>query len=154
VAVGVGAPQTTPVISNPITPPTGSTPGTPTTPVPPAGTGTVPAPAPGGRPIIVPAILLDFWADDSADPTPRSGGREMGSQVKVQRGKLRHGRGGKWRQTLTLRNTGRGDVTDLKLAFARLPKNARVRLNGGAWVSAAQAARGVSLQDDVLGPGE
>jgi hypothetical protein len=56
---------------------------------------------------------------------------------------------------ITLRNTTAGDVTELKLAFSRLPKNARVRVAGGGWVTAGQAARGVGLGErDVLHPGE
>lgn len=114
----------------------------------------VPAP-PLGRPIIIPAVPLEFWVDETPDgdgPAPRN---DMSRQIKVQRGKLRRGRRGKLRQLITLLNTTAGDVTELKLAFARLAKNARVRVAGGDWVTAAQAARGVGLGDrDVLRPGE
>lgn len=110
---------------------------------------------PGNVPLIIPAIPLEFWVDDGSEDEGPAERSETARQVKVRRGKLRRTRRGRLRQMITLRNTGATDVTDLRLAFTRLPKNARVRIARDEWVTAAQAARGIELGDhDVLRSGE
>jgi hypothetical protein len=111
---------------------------------------------PGNQPLIIPAVPLEFWLDDSVEEEESSAARgETARTVRMRRGKLRRTRSGRLRQTITLRNIGANSVTDLRLAFTRLPKNARVRIAGDEWVTASQAARGIYLPDiDELRPGE
>lgn len=117
---------------------------------------TAPTPPSSRSAGLVFAIALDYAVDSDteAESSPTVGGREMVRQIRVRRSRLRRAGGRKLRQTITLENTSNFAVADLRLAFARLPKGARLRLAGGTWVNAAQAARGIGLEDDYLNPGQ
>lgn len=123
-------------------------------PMPLPGPTTPPVPRPG---TLVPAIEIAFLGDDGPDDDPSTTGssrRDMSRQVRVRSSRLRRVAGGRLRQTLMLQNLSNQAVVDLKLAFSRLPRRARVRIAGGDWMTAAQAARGIPLDDDMLNPGE
>jgi hypothetical protein len=108
----------------------------------------------------IPPLTDDFLAQifaevDAANAAADLRRRDLGSQLQTVRGPLRRNRRGDgFRQRLTFRNVSPQPLSDLRLSVRRLPATARVRLGGGDWLTAAEAAAGLEVsQGDTLAPG-